>query len=47
MKYKMNFSYDEVIKQIDTLANQFLFFGNVLIDELFDSWVKQCLEIDE
>ena len=29
------------------LANQFLFFGNVLIDELFDSWVKQCLEIDE
>lgn len=27
------------------LANQFLFFGNLLINDLFDTWVKQCVEI--
>lgn len=29
------------------LANQFLFFGDVLVNDLFDSWVKQCVVADE
>ncbi len=29
------------------LANQFLFFGSILIDSLFDSWVKQVMEISD
>lgn len=29
------------------LANQFLFFGDILINSLLDSWVNQCLNINE
>lgn len=29
------------------LANQFLFFGDILVNSLFDSWVKQCVNVSE
>lgn len=29
------------------LANQFLFFGDILVNSLMDSWVKQCVSVSE